>query len=454
MKIRFFALCVASALAQLSSTSVLAQTAGQPPKATDPADNYLLKSNTVTPTSTSAQQGANAAYELRGTSISGTASTTPVILTAPVQPGMAAYKTGTGLYLYPTLFTGYGHNNNLLTNETGIVGSNFYNLAPQLIGEMRNKGDRYTAVVSLNATRYNSSSADNYTNSDFSLAGDNYFSARMRLGWRLGYVNSADPRGSNNRLVSAEPDKWHNKTTAGTFIYGANEAQGRIEFDLGTQSKVYDNNRVNTAVSDFNVESYAGRFFYRLGTRSLAVAEMRNARNLYVNPLSSSSSVERRYYGGLTWDATALTTGIIKLGRMTKDFDNITRRSYSGDSWEAAVRWAPKTYSIVELQTSKATGESTGVGDYSLLTGTDLSWNHEWSKSLRSRVGVGQLVTDFVGLGIDRKDTARNYALTVDYQVLRWLQMGVDFTVTDSSSNEPGQSFKRNITMFTLNASL
>lgn len=455
MKKSYLALCIAGALPYLFSSAAFAQTTTAPAANNDGADNYLLKSNTVNPSSTSAQQGNNAAYELRGTSISGTASATPVILTVPVDPDMAAYKTESGLYLYPSAFVGYGYNDNLQTANTNTVGSSFFNVAPQLVAEMKNKGDRYTAFIGANTTRYTSSSDDNYTNSDINIAGDNYFSGRARMGWRLGQVNGTDPRGSNNRPLGTEPDKWHNTTAAGTFIYGANEAKGRVEFDLGSQAKVYDNNRVNTAGADFNVASYAGRFFYRLGTNTLAVAEMRNARNMYVSSTSTQSSNERRYYGGITWDATALTTGIFKIGRMTKDFDDSARQSYSGNSWEAAVRWAPKTYSMVELQTNKATGESTGLGeDYTVLTGTDLAWNHKWTNSLTSRVGLGVLVTDYVGTGIDRKDTANNFALTVDYQVLRWLKMGVDFTTTDSSSSVAGQSFKRNITMFTLNGTL
>jgi hypothetical protein len=38
--------------------------------------------------------------------------------------------------------------------------------------------------------------------------------------------------------------------------------------------------------------------------------------------------------------------------------------------------------------------------------------------------------------------------------VLRWLKMGIDMTQTDNRSNVVGADFKRNVTMFTLNASL
>ncbi len=454
MKLSPRAQCLAAALSALCCANAFAQSTPAATPANEGGDNYLLKSGSVSTTPASGQRGNSAAYELRGTSFSGSGSSSPVIMTTPIDPDTAAYKTESGLYLYPSVFVGYGYNDNLQTSQTDAVGSSFLNAAPQLVAEMKKSGDRYTAFLGANGTRYTNSSDDNYTNADVNVAGDNYFSARARAGWSLGYVNGSDARGSNNRPVGTEPDKWHVTKAAGTFIYGAPEAQGRAEFDLGTQRKAYDNNRTVTATSDLDVTSYAGRLFYRLGSHTLAVAELRNARNLYVNSASTASSVERRYYGGITWDATALTTGVFKIGRMTKDFDNASRSAHSGDSWEAAVRWAPKTYSIVELQTSKATSEATGLEDYTIVTGTDLTWNHKWSNSLTSRVGLGVVVTDFVGTGINRKDTANNYALTVDYQLLRWLKMGVDITLTDSSSNVANQSFKRNVTMFTLNATL
>jgi hypothetical protein len=317
---------------------------------------------------------------------------------------------------------------------------------------MKHKGDRYTALVSVNNVNYVSSSADNATNSEFKIAGDNYFTARARAAWALGQVRSTDPRGANNRPISAEPDRWTSNNVDGRFIYGAPEAQGRLELDLGNTNKTYDNNRVFTSVADVTVGSYATRLLYRLGTRSLALAEYRNAKANYASSLSTDSNTEKRYYVGLTWDATAATTGIIKLGRMTKDFDAASRAAYEGDSWEGSIRWTPLTYSAFDFQTGRTTADATGFGNYNLLTTNNLTWNHKWTGSLTTRASVGLVKTDFGGT--TRSDSATNYALTMDYAVLRWLKIGVDWAGTDNTSNVPTAEFKRNVTMFTLNASL
>ncbi len=393
---------------------------------------------------------ASAQSGLSGTSISGAPGATDVILTTPVEVGAMAYKTESGVYFYPSVFLGFGHNDNVLSEARNPIGSNFVNFAPKVIAELRHKGDRYTAKASLDTLRYSSSSEDNVTKSDFEVAGDNYFSARARAGWSLGRVNGADPRGLYDRPISTDPDRWHSNDINGRLIYGAPEAKGRFEVDLGSRVRSYDTNRSYMAGADLTQNSVAGRVFYRLGTRTLALAEVRNANLNYA--ANSSDNTERRYYAGLTWEGTAATTGIVKVGRMTKDFAQAGRDGYSGGSWEAGVRWAPMTYSVFELSTGRSTDDTWGLGNYALNTNTDLVWNHKWTQSLTSRVAVGVLNTDYAG--INRADRANSYALTVDYALLRWLKVGVDLARTDNSSNDANAAFKRNVGMLTLNASL
>lgn len=420
------------------------------PAAADAA-GYSLKSSTLKSADSSAQQ-IGAVYELSGTSISGTSGASDVILTAPVAAGAAAYKTESGLYFYPSVFVGAGHNDNVQSAATNVVASSFTNISPQVVAEFKYKGDRYTALASLDNTRYASSSADNYTNSEIQLAGDNYFSSRARAGWSIGQVNGSDPRGVTNIAASASPDRWHSVNVNGRVIYGAPEASGRLEFDVGHQEKTYDNNRDNTAAADLNVNSYAARGFYRLGSKSLALVEFRQAFNRYNSALSTDSNNERRYYAGLTWEATAATTGIVKIGRMTKDFDLASKVGFSGASWETTVRWLPKTYSAFDLTTTRYAADTTGYGSFVDKTSTDLVWNHQWTQSLTSRLSAGVLHSDYGDK--TRKDKATNYSLTVDYAVLRWLKVGVDFATTDNVSNDAALSYKRNVSMLTLNATL
>lgn len=454
MKNNYLPLCVALAVCGLC-IGANAQTQGQSQMQTKSATETKPAADdgayTLKVPGAPASQVSEKGYELKSTTISGTSGSSPIILTAPVG-GAAAYKTESGLYFYPSLFAALGYNDNLLSSASNPISSSVFRVAPQLIAEMKHKGDRFTALASVNNISYASSSPDNATNSEVRVAGDHFFTARARSAWSFGQVRNTEARGSSDRPVSAEADRWTSNNAEGRFIYGAPEAKGRLEFDLGINNKTFDNNRAVTAISDVNATTYAARMFYRMGGRLTGLGEYRHVRNDFTSSLSTNSNIDRRYYVGFTWDATAATTGIVKVGRMTKDFDSTSRQNYAGDSWEASLRWMPLTYSTFDLQSTRSTNDPTGLGTHNLVTSTNLSWNHMWTRSLSSRAALGQLQTEYVGT--PRSDNATNYSLSVEYAVMRWLKLGVDWANTDSTSNVPNASFKRNVTMFTVNASL
>jgi len=444
MKKNYVMLCMAAALPFAAST-VFAQNQAAAQPAVE--DAYTLK----VPTSP-ASQVSGTGYELKGTTISGAISApSQPILTTPVG-ATAPFKTESGVYLYPSISTGMGYNDNIQSSPTNPVKSSVVSVAPQLVAEFKHKGDRYTALASANALNYASSSGDNTTNSEFKIAGDNYFTARARAAWSLGQVRNTDPRGSTDRAVQSEPDRWTSNNLDGRFIYGAPEAPGRIELDLGNRNKSFDNNRATAGVGDNNTASYAARLYYRVGTRTQALGEYRNTKADYGSSLSTESNTEQRYYVGLTWEASAATTGVVKFGRMNKDFSAVGREGYNGDSWEASIRWMPLTYSTFDAQTSRLTADSTGFGNYIVNTGSNLNWNHKWTQSLSSRTTFGLLKSDYAGT--TRSDSITSYGLGLDYSMSRWLRLGMDWSGTDNSSNVSTFTYKRNLTMFTLNASL
>src|ERR1035437_3065699 len=126
-----------------------------------------------------AQSSDGAPYELSGTSISGTSNPAQRIMTAPVGPG-GALKFENGLHLYPSVSTNIGYNDNLLSDNSNSLKSSYTDLASTVVGELKHKGDRYTALASIYARRYSESAADNINDSQFVVAADNYYSARAR----------------------------------------------------------------------------------------------------------------------------------------------------------------------------------------------------------------------------------------------------------------------------------
>ena len=395
----------------------------------------------------SRQSAVLAPYELPGTGIGGGEGSAQTILTAP-SPGQGApIRTESGILFYPSVFFGFGYNDNVLSSKFDKLGSSLINVSPQVMAELKRRGDRYTALFVANHTSYSDSSNDNYTNYETWVAGDNYFTARARMGWTLGQVSASDPRGASLRATSTSPDHWNAPTLRGRFIYGAPEAAGRIEVDADTRHKRYDNNRAITEIADRNENGLAGRFFYRLGSRSLALVEMSNRVFDYPSAAASDDNTDRRLYVGYTWEASAATTGIIKVGRMTKRFDQPGHDQYSGSAWEATVRWLPRTYSAFEFMSAKLAEDPSGLGKYLLNTRNGISWKHQWSKSFTTVASTNLNRTIYAGTS--RTDDVLGISVTANYNFRRWLTTGVDFSNTNLQSSDTAAEWKRKVIMFT-----
>jgi uncharacterized protein (PEP-CTERM system associated) len=118
------------------------------------------------------------------------------------------------------------------------------------------------------------------------------------------------------------------------------------------------------------------------------------------------------------------------------------------------VRWSPLTYSAFELNTSRQTTESTGIGDTIVSSNYTVAWTHSWSSRVRSQLLAAWRNDDFRGEGVTREDDIATLGLRLHYQFRRWLRFGVEYTFTDRESNAPIFDFQRNLILFTIGATL
>lgn len=443
------ALLLTAALAQAawaeSGDAPTQQTPAQTETASPSAETGVASGGKWFDATTSAgQQAFTPNYEQSGRGLGGGVKTAPA-RGAPI-------RTSSGIFIYPGVKVGLGYNDNILGTPTDPASSSLVTLQPGVVGEMKSHGDRYTASYAGNYTEYAGRSSDNFNHHTLMLAGDNIFTSRARLSWDAGYNIGTDPRGSTDRAISTEPDRWHSPVASAMFAYGAPGATGRIELEASVQNKRYDNNRASTESADVNLSIVSGRFFYRVAPKTSMLFELRDSKADYQLATSLLDNTERRYYVGATWEATAATTGIIKVGRLTKDFNDTGSAGFTGSSWEGTVRWKPLTYSAFDLATSKSTSDSTGFGNYLVNQNVSVAWNHNWNSYLASRLTAGVLKSDFAGA--DRNDNTRNYGLGLTYDMRRWLRVGVEWAGTQRNSSLPLYDFTRNVAMLTLEGTL
>jgi len=250
--------------------------------------------------------------------------------------------------LYPSLGLHFGRDDNIFLQPSGEKSSNIIVLIPTLDFVAVNNGQRYGLLYQAEAGRYGDSSADDYTDQRLLAEADVGLGQRGRLDLQAEYLDEHDPRGTGasegNPLLSDNPDVWHSTRLGATFKYGAPGARGRLDLALGAREKHYDNNRATTAARDLDQGDVGVTFLYRVAPLTSLLLQATDADIDYKT--ATLDSTERRYLAGVTWEATAKTSGTVKVGRQKKDFDDTARTDFSGGSWAAAVVWSPLTYSF------------------------------------------------------------------------------------------------------------
>jgi hypothetical protein len=448
----------------LPLSSVLAQQAIQPVAPAAPAAPAaetvpsLAVPSTATPllggdvSTGMGQRAATAGYELAAGIGSESAGEAAVVTSATKGRPV---RFDNGIFVYPAVTLGVGRNDNVAGTATNKVSSSITTLRPEVVAELKRRGDRYTLSYAGNFGWYGSSSNDDFDYHEIMLSGDNYLTSRARLGWQAGYVMRSDARGSNDAGAGKYPNEWRAPTVRVLGKYGAAGAMGRVELEGNWMQKRYVNNRATTRAQDVDLTTVSSRFYYRVMPKTSALFELRNTWSDYALGTSTQDNSDMRLYAGVEWDATAKTTGSLRLGKGYKRFDSSTRKDASAGSWEAAISWAPLTYSTVQLVSSRSFADSTGVGDYLENTGTTLSWTHKWATYISSNVSFGRVNTTYSGTGANgRKDDTDNLGVAFYRELGHNFRLGVTWNRTDKDSNQNVNDFKRNVSMITLESVL
>ena len=374
---------------------------------------------------------------------------------AGIPTPQGGYRVGP-LVVYPTIGYQLHRNDNIFQQAPGSGAVQSDTIQVLRLGarvEGKQAANTYTVGVASSLGRYGQSHSDNFNNVD------TYARVNLRPDTRVGisltgtHTDAVDPRGSTNDPLLTSPNKYRQDSVGGVLAYGAPGAQGRIELELGGMAKRYVNNRQSTFVNDRSENYLGGTYYWRIAPKTSILGQIKETNIDYVDPASTLDSKEMRYFGGVTWEATAATTGIVKAGQVRKDFKDSTVPGTTAFSWEADIKWAPLTYSTWSFMTSKTTRETTGnVGSFILATNYMAQWNHAWTGQF-STTATGTYETDTYK-GIDRNDTISGLGMKGTYRFRRWVGFGADFTRTTRASNVGGAEFTKNLFMLFVDVNL
>jgi len=365
----------------------------------------------------------------------------PEIARAP--SGAAAVQLGNlPVYATPTASIAYGHDSNVTNSQANQLDSPYANYNVDVVLDAQSTRSVYLGELYGTHGTYSDSSQDDFTDWGTRNGYDIAFTTRNFLHLNLDYIQGHEGRGTTDRPDQGSPDIFRLGRIGGLYAYGAPGAKGRVEVYGDHYERRYQNNRDSTQFSDRNTDNYGAVFYWRAMPKTYALFEYRETDIRYQQEGPHLSGKEHRYFVGATWDATAATSGTIKIGEFEKTFDS-GRPSVRDPAWEASLDWSPRSYTNFSFYTIRTPVESTGVGDFIVTDTSGVVWNHQWSGIWSSSVGLGYQHARYEGA--DRNDNTFLSDLKVTYKFRRWLTFGGEYLYSKRDSSVQNLDYNRNI---------
>jgi polysaccharide biosynthesis protein VpsM len=365
---------------------------------------------------------------------------------ASIEPDFSLLR-GQAVYLgsvrvFAGLGVRFGTDNNVraVPDSEPKTSNNYWLYSPAVSADYEAGGQRYEFGLSGSFRRNSATSLNDLDSSAVRLAGDNVISTRNRLGWQVAQTRAEEDFDSDLSREAGEPVSNRTTSAALTYRFGAEGAPGRIEADLGHTEKRYLNRSDITQASNSDSDTMGLRFLIRLMPKTFGFVEWQELKTNTLNDSAENRDSDQRTYSvGLTWIATAKTTGAIRVGRSQRDYERDTVRDFSGTTWQASINWSPLTYSRVSLISARSIGDS-GVGTFGAVVNdtTTLAWSHAWKNYLRTTLSWSHQKASY--REDPREDETDRYLAGIYYSFPRNYSLGLEVspskrrsTGTDSS---------------------
>lgn len=360
---------------------------------------------------------------------------------AAVAADQAGIRVG-ALDINPVLQIGEAYNDNIVLAETNTESSWVTTIKPAVRLQLEHGANTFGLNYQLSQGVFHSSD-DDYL--DHTARANAHLDMTSRLQSDLwgGYRKAHDPRGSTFTgapISFNTPDKYH-QTDAGIKVgYGL---RARVQVKGDYSNKRYDNHRSLTASRDLDRAGGGLLFTFPIMPKTRLALEARYKTFNY--KVANLDSNEQYYFTGLDWEATAKTSGSLRLGYSRKRFDDLLLKDASKFSGELGMNWAPLTYSTFDISALYAPTETDGTGSYTQTTMGSVSWNHGWSSYLHHTAMVSYTDNQFRGVVTPRTDKTTVVSISVDYQLMRWLNIGAGYKYNNKNSNAANTSYRQNI---------
>ncbi len=368
-------------------------------------------------------------------------------------------QVGGGEFI-PTLLIEHEHDDNIFMTDAAEESSTVTRLAPTLAYENYDSLTNYFEIsYSGDYARYWQSRDDDFDDHSIDV-GVGFGNDMLQVALSGAVERLHDNRGEGGAeglgvLSRDEPDEYDQNTIGMNINFGREDAKFGAQLITERLDKEYTNNRATTRVLDRDETLIEGRLVARVSPRTEFYGGYRTNKISYDNLNQAGATLdsdEDAFVLGVTWQATAKTTGSIEVGRQEKDFDDPLVSTEDSTIWNVAVNWAPRTYSTFDFSASQDVDESNAAGSAQETRSYGVTWNHTWSDRLASNVGANTQDADFIGIA--REDETDTYSIGLTYDWQRWLSMALQVEWSERDSNDNTLDYDRRVVLLSVDLSL
>jgi len=233
--------------------------------------------------------------------------------------------------LVPTITVDARDTDNMFLSNTNEVDSRLYIVSPRIEAVTESNGNSLNLAAQIDEANFSATDEDDYT--DWRIEGDAHLQMNVRnaLDFNAGFFRTREMRGtgfSQGGFLPTSPDRYEETTFGASYQFGSRDSLGRLVLSADSYDKSYRNNRITTQFRDREDMDWSGAFYFNLSPRTdIFVEYIQSDIDYGTDPLivagapDSLDSDEDYYYVGVSWEASAATTGSVKIGRGNKDFD-------------------------------------------------------------------------------------------------------------------------------------
>ena len=363
--------------------------------------------------------------------------------------------------LIPLLFVQTRYDDNIFSQATSEESDLIVNLRPSVQWLQEKNANSVALTYTGDWGLYRDNQDDDYNDHTFSF--DSHWEPtdkfRGDLGASYGFFHDNRGEGASEGVIGlsrAEPDEYELGNVNVQIDFGRDSAMFGASLIAYVNDIEYQNNRIETQFRDRDETYMAGRLYGRLsGGKTRFFVEVSHEDFEYDTPPIVGGPLDSTQQGwavGVQWEATAKTSGAIKVGEVEKEFDFGGRGEETITSWDVDITWSPRTYSSFYLSASNTPRESNGTGSFIEQRNYSITWLHGWTDLLTTTASVG--IGDDEFSASSRQDDRESYRVGLSYSLRRWLTLGASFTHTERDSSRQHFDFDRNAIAVSLDMSL